>query len=301
MGTPDFAVPSLRKLQKSDHQIVSVVTVPDRPQGRGRKLTASAIKVAAHELALPVLQPESISDPDFIHEIKSLEPDLIVVVAFQILPPELYGLPARGSFNLHASLLPRYRGAAPIHWALLNGDTESGVTTFFLQRKVDTGSMLLQRSVPIQPEDNLGSLHDKLAAVGADVVLETVNGIAEQNLTTTAQDNGLATRAPKVGAEDRQLNFAEDVEQCNNRIRAFAPRPGAITSYAGQSIKILKATPVAGTGAPGEILQADSSALVIACGTDALAVHEIQPEGKRAMPVADFLHGNTILPGATFG
>jgi len=301
LGTPEFAVPSLQALLDSPHQVVGVMTVPDRPQGRGRKLRSSPVKTHALAADLPILQPEDLKAPDLLEKVRALAPDLMVVVAFRILPPELYDIPTMGTFNLHASLLPRYRGAAPIHWALLNGDEETGLTTFFLERRVDTGNILLQQTVPIRDEDDLGSLHDRLSAAGADLVLQTVTGIETGRIKPRRQDPAAATRAPKVTREDRILDFSEPAIQCWRRARAFAPAPGAVTQRQGKQLKILACRPEKGDGAPGQILQLADDHFLIACREGALAVYRVQPEGKRAMSAAAFLLGSKLSVGEMLG
>ncbi len=281
--------------------MVSVVTVPDKQQGRGRREQPSAVKVTAIELDLPVIQPESLNSEDFINTLESLSPDLIVVVAFRILPESVFTLPRLGSFNLHASLLPKYRGAAPIHWALLNGETETGVTTFFLKRSVDTGGIIKQSKVSIVPEDNLYSLYDKLCLTGADLVLETVNMIANGNAEAKDQNNDLATPAPKVTSETRELDFNESAEQCHNRIRAFAPKPGAYTTRDGKMLKVLLSRIVEGEGEPGRIIRLSKTSFAVACRDKALEICSLQPESKKAMDAESYLRGYPIQQGEIFG
>ncbi len=301
MGTPDFAVPALERLHASDHEIQLVVTVPDKQQGRGRRERPSAVKVAAEKMELPILQPERLKDPEFIQQITSLAPDLIIVVAFKILPEVVFTIPHHGSFNLHASLLPKYRGAAPIHWALMNGDQETGATTFFLKRKVDTGNIILQSSIPIEAEDNLHTLYNKLCNLGADLVLDTVHLIAAGPVEEGVQSDESATPAPKVSSETRALNFEESAETCHNRVRAFAPSPGAFTHRDGVLLKILKTKVCDLTGAPGSILAVAADSFTVACGTGSLLVKSIQPESKKAMDAAAYLRGNPLSIGDTLG
>ena len=301
MGTPDFAVPALRALDESPHQIQAVVTVPDKQQGRGRRESPSAVKSAALECNLPILQPEKLTDPDFIDSLKGYAPDVIVVVAFRILPEAVFTLPKYGSFNLHASLLPKYRGAAPIHWALLNGDSETGVTTFFLKRKVDTGNIIKQATASILPEDNLHTLYTKLCKMGADLVLETTNLIANGTAGAGEQDNSLASPAPKITSETRLIHFDEPAEQCHNRVRAFAPTPGAYTHRDGALLKILSSRHVAGHGIPGNIIKVSEDSFTVACQEGALEIISIQPESKKAMDVASYLRGYPVEIGDTLG
>lgn len=301
MGTPDFAVPALRALNESPHHVQAVVTVPDKQQGRGRRERPSAVKSAALECNLPILQPEKLTDTDFINTLKSHAPDLIVVVAFRILPEVVYALPKYGSFNLHASLLPKYRGAAPIHWALLNGESETGVTTFFLKQKVDTGNIIRQAATPILPEDNLYTLYEKLCNLGADLVLETTNLISQGTTVAGEQDNSLASPAPKVTSETRLIHFDESAEQCHNRVRAFAPAPGAYTYRDGALLKILSSRNVAGQGIPGRIIHISGESFTVACQEGALEILSLQPESKKAMDVASYLRGYPVEMGETLG
>ncbi len=301
MGTPDFAVPALEILHDSVHRIQAVVTVPDKQQGRGRRVQGSAVKKTAESLGIPTLQPTGLTDPTFVQQITSFAPDVIVVVAFQILPEVVYTIPNLGSFNLHASLLPKYRGAAPIHWALLNGDTETGVTTFFLKRKVDTGNIIAQHGIVIDPDDNLHSLYAKLCALGAELVLDTVNLIAAGEITAGEQDNSLATPAPKVTSNTQRLNFEESAVQCHNRVRAFAPAPGAFTFRDGSRIKILSTSLADLSGDPGSIIDISESTFTVACGTGALLIKLVQPESKKSMDTAAYLRGNPLKIGDYFG
>ena len=301
MGTPDFAVPALKALNSSPHHIQAVVTVPDKQQGRGRREKPSAVKIVALEFGLPILQPEKLTSPDFISMLKELTPDVIVVVAFKILPEAVFILPKYGSFNLHASLLPKYRGAAPIHWALLNGDVETGVTTFFLKRRVDTGNIIKQIKIPILPEDNLHTLYARLCEVGAELVLETTNLIANGSNVAGEQDNSLASPAPKVTSETRLLDFQENAEKCHNRVRAFAPSPGAFTHRDSGLLKILSTRRVEGLGAPGTILQVSEDGFTVACSEGALEITSVQPESKKVMDAASYLRGYPIEIGDILG
>lgn len=301
MGTPDFAVPSLEILHQSHHQILGVVTLPDKQQGRGRHLRPSAVKQTAHKLGLPVLQPLKLDDLAFIKEIKDLRADLIVVVAFQILPEEVFTLPRFGSFNLHASLLPKYRGAAPIHWAILNGDQETGVTTFFLKQKVDTGNIILQSKTIIQSEDNLQTLYEKLCNLGANLVLDTVDLVASGSAVESKQDNTLATPAPKVTTKTQLLNFEESAQQCHNRVRAFAPVPGAFTLRNGSRLKVLSSRVSELNGEPGSVIAISIDSFTVACHTGSLIIRTVQPESKKVMDAASYLRGNPLQPGDHLG
>lgn len=301
MGTPDFAVPALESIALSKHVVQAVVTAPDKAQGRGRRIQYSAVKHAALKLGLPILQPANLKDDSFLQTLEGLKPDLIVVVAFRILPERVYNLPEYGSFNLHASLLPAYRGAAPIHWALLNGEDETGVTTFFLKKQVDAGNIIAQRKVKIMPQDNLGSLYEKLQSQGAELVVTTINQIARGDIATESQDSGKATPAPKVGPETQRLNFTESNIQCHNRIRAFSPQPGAYTFRNGKRLKILQSEISQLKGQPGEVIALTKDAVVVGCGHESLLLLKVQPEGKRPLQVSDYLRGYPLEVGESLG
>lgn len=301
MGTPAFAVPSLDALVEAGYPPVAVVTVPDRPQGRGLQPRPSAVKVAAERHGLPVLQPESLRDPAFIAELERLAPDVIAVVAFRILPPEVYTLARLGAFNLHASLLPAYRGAAPINRAIMNGEIETGVTTFFLREKVDTGDTILMRRAPIEPDETAGELHDKLAELGAHVVVETVSHIEAGTAETRIQDERRASHAPKIFKEDTEIDWAKTAEEVHNHVRGLSPYPAARTEHAGTALKIYRTRLGRGMGEPGEVLEADGECLVVACGEGAVEVLELQREGRARLPVEAFLKGYEIRPGDRLG
>ena len=308
MGTPDFAVPSLDALVAAGLAPVAVVTVPDKPAGRGQKVRASAVKEAAERHGLPVLQPASLRDA--AADLRALAPDVFVVVAFRILPPEVFEIPALGAFNLHGSLLPAYRGAAPITRALMDGVTETGVTTFFLQRTVDTGAILLQRRIAVGPDDTAGVVHDRLAALGADAVVETVRQIAAGTARPQPQDDALASAAPKIFRDDARIDWSRPAPAVHNHVRALSPSPGAWTEWrpagaeAAETLKVLLTSPTdlpadvedPARGAdrqPGTVSVADGR-LVVACGEGAVEVLEVQRQGKRRMDAADFLNGAEV-------
>lgn len=310
MGTPDFAVPSLDALVGADLRPVAVVTVPDKPAGRGQRLQTSAVKRAAERHGLPVLQPESLRDPAFQGDLAALRPDVLAVVAFRILPPEVYETARLGAFNLHGSLLPAYRGAAPIQRALMDGVEETGVTTFFLQRTVDTGDVVLRRRIAVGPDDTAGDVHDRLAALGAEAVVETVRRIAAGEAYAEPQDDTLASPAPKIFRDDARLDWSRSARDVHNHVRALSPYPGAWTEWAPapgaepETLKVLR-TRLAEVdrqlaGRPGEVAAADGR-LVVACGEGAVEVLEVQREGKRRMAAADFLNGADLAPGTAFG
>ena len=227
MGTPEFAVVSLRKLLEANTNIVTVVTVPDKPKGRGLKLQPSAVKIAALAANIPILQPESLKDPKFIQKLYNSKPDLIIVVAFRILPEEVFTIPPLGTVNLHGSLLPKYRGAAPIHWAIINGEKITGVTTFFIKKEVDTGNIIETIEIPIPSNMTAGELHDIMAAKGAEILLETCRKIEKGSVTTRIQNHSLATKAPKIHQEDCLIDFNQPAEKVHNFIRGLSPYPSA--------------------------------------------------------------------------
>jgi len=292
MGTPDFAVPSLEQLLASVHQVVAVVTAPDKPRGRGQRVSATPIKILAQKHRIPVLQPTSPKDPDFPDALRIFGADLFIVVAFRILPPSIFTIPEKGTFNLHASLLPKYRGAAPIQWAIINGETETGVTTFFIQEKVDTGNILLQRAIPIPPDMTTGDLHDTLAELGAKTVLKTVDLIDAGEVRTTKQLDSIATPAPKIFRETCRIDWAKSAREVHNLIRGLSPYPTAWTMYVGTQIKVFRSKIVDSKihTKPGEILYADNE-LHISCGSGTIAFLSLQQEGRKVMNVDEFLRG----------
>lgn len=301
MGTPEFAVPSLRAILAAGHEVPLVVSTPDRAKGRGLKLTPSAVKACAVEHGIDVATPESLKDPAFIDQLRAAEPEVICVVAFRILPEAVYSIPPKGSFNLHGSLLPKYRGAAPINWAIINGERETGVTTFFLQRQVDTGNVLLQRSIPIAPEMTAGELHDVMMEVGAATVVETLRMIAAGDILPRPQDDTQATPAPKIFRDDCRIDWTLPAERLHDFIRGLSPYPGAFTTLDGKILKILRARVRHDSGlSPGDVL-ATKQTLHVGTGTTALEIMEIQLEGRRAMPVEEFLRGTTLAQGEQLG
>ncbi len=302
MGTPHFAVPTLERLATSRHEVLAVVTNPDRPKGRGRKLAAPPVKEKALERGLAILQPESAQDPALHAALADLAPDLFVVVAFSILPKALLAVPRIGSVNLHPSLLPAYRGAAPIVWAVANGESETGISTFLLNPRVDAGDLLIQRRVAIGADETAGELEARLCPLGADMVLETVDGLEAGTLSPLPQDKRGVTRAPKLNKEDGRIDWSLPAQHIRNRIRGFNPFPGAFTTHGGQQLKIHRAQQVDGAGPAGQVLQADrGNGLVVACGQDALCLESVQPAGKAPMASSAFLLGHSIAPGTRLG
>jgi len=302
MGTPEFAVPSLRAVVEAGHEVVAVVTNQDEPQGRGLKVAPPAVKVAAAELTLPVIQVSSLGDPDFIKDLSSLSPDVMVVVAFRILPREIYSIPKLGTFNLHASLLPKYRGAAPINWAIINGEDETGVTTFFLDDKVDTGNIILQKKIRIGENETAGELSKRLAVLGAEAVAETLARIENGNADVMEQDSSLSTKAPKIAKEDCLIDWSKSAPAVHNFVRGFSPEPGAYTFLGSRMMKIFR------TGLTHEeddlqegAVKVDGGRLLVACADEFLEVLELQLEGKKKLSSADFLRGARIEQDAQLG
>lgn len=306
MGTPEFAVPSLRQVAASGHQILAVVSNPDRPSGRGRRTGPPPVKGVALELGLEVLQPASIDDAGFAEELASRDPDLFVVVAFSILPRRLLTVPRLGSVNLHPSLLPAYRGAAPIVWALFNGESETGVTTFLLSRHVDAGDILLQENVAIEPEETAGELEARLREIGAGLVVASLDGFEKGVLTPSPQGHRGASRAPKLGREDGRLDWRLSTEILRNRVRGANPVPGAFTEWAGGVLKVHRARRADGDfrGEPGTVLLAgakEGGGVVVATGDGALRLVEVQPSGSPRMEATAFVRGHRLEAGMVLG
>jgi methionyl-tRNA formyltransferase len=300
MGTPPFAAVSLKTLVGAGHDVAGVFSRPDRPAGRGRRLKESAVKELAQTLGLPVFQPERPGAA--IADLRTLAPEIVVVVAYgRILPPEILALPPAGCVNLHASLLPAYRGAAPIQWALLNGETRTGVTTMRMDSGLDTGDILLQRECPILPEDDLGALQAKLAGQGAELLLETLRRLETGLLAPQPQRAG-ATMAPRLKREDERLNWTEDAFRLACRIRALSPRPGAFTELRGETLKVWAAEPRTETvgAAPGEIIRPTEQGLLCAAGSGGLELKIVQPAGRGRMTGADFARGRRLRAGERF-
>lgn len=308
MGTAELACASLQALAAAPEFLVAaVVTQPDRPKGRDLKLQPSPVKQAALRAGLAVLQPERARDPAFLEELRRLEPDLIVVVAYgQLLPAAVLTLPPRGCINVHASLLPKYRGAAPIQWAILNGESETGVTLMKMDEKLDTGDILTQRATAITPDDTAATLHDRLARIGAELLIETLGNIVNHTITARPQIEAQATYARKLIREDGRLDWSQSARSLWNRVRAFTPWPGAFTTLPGgtktRTLKIWRASvEEAVAGAPGAVAHADKAGIVVSCGSGALRIHELQLEGGRRLTAAEFLAGHPLHPGDRLG
>ena len=327
MGTPDFAVEPLRRLVEAGKNIVAVVTMPDKPAGRGHKIQFSPVKEYALSVGLPILQPVNLKDPEFVEELRSYQADLQIVVAFRMLPEIVWNMPPLGTFNLHASLLPQYRGAAPINWAVINGETETGITTFFLQHEIDTGNIIMQEKINIAPDDNAGIVHDRLMMLGADLVLKTVNQIESGNLTSTPQDAIVGTRhavsatsetcpqlstlnsqlsttlkpAPKIFKETCRINFNATAESVRNLVRGLAPYPAAwieLTDPAGNTtnMKIYEVSKELCTPShPAGTLVCDGKKILKVAVLDGyIHLDQVQLAGKKRMPAADLMRGTDL-------
>ncbi len=306
MGTPDFAVPSLEALLRGPDELVAVVTQPDRAAGRGKKPRLSPVKTVAVEAGVPVLQPERLRGEvgtGFRAELKRIAPDLIVVAAFgQILPKEVLNLPPRGCINVHASLLPRWRGASPIQWALAAGDETSGVSIMTMDEGLDTGPVILRRSTPVRKDETAGTLHDRLSHLGAEALVEALDMIRQGKAKAEMQDDEEATYAPMLSREDGRLDFKREANELERRVRAFQPWPGSFFRVGDKLVKVHRATVVRSgrvDAEPGTVLAAGSQGIDIACSSGALRLIEVQPEGKRRMDAAAYLagHASDIAPG----
>lgn len=304
MGTPEFAVASLDALVKAGKKVVAVVTAPDRPAGRGQKLKPSAVKTYAIDNGIPVLQPERLKDPEFIAQLSSLKADLQVVVAFRMLPEIVWDMPPLGTVNLHASLLPHYRGAAPINHVLINGEAETGVTTFLLQHEIDTGNILFAEKVAIGPDETAGELHDKLMEVGATILVKTVNALEQNSVTPKPQSSLIAAEqkelksAPKIFREHCHLDWNQKVDDLHNLIRGLSPYPAAFTELNGKTIKIFRSAKEYADSenvpAPGTPISDNKTFLKFSAQDGFIHVLELQAEGKKKMEVVDFLRGVKI-------
>ena len=299
MGTPEFAVPSLDILYKAGYNIMGVITAPDKPSGRGMKTAESAVKKYAVDKNLNILQPEKLKDPDFIEKLKYLKADIQVVVAFRMLPEVVWNMPPMGTINLHGSLLPQYRGAAPINWAIINGEKETGITTFKLQHEIDTGDILLQESFPIGETDSTGDVHDKMKEIGAQLLLKTIKSLADDSikevpqLSTVNYNPSTIKHAPKIFTETCKIDFTNTVEDVYNLIRGLAPYPAAFTFLGDKKLKIYRAEKITQQPSvkPGKFETDEKTYLQFACSDGYIKVLELQMEGKKKMITTDFLRG----------
>ena len=291
-GTPDFAVASLQAVVAAGYQVVAVVTAPDKASGRGLKIQSPPVKIAAQSLGIPVLQPEKLKSPDFIETLKSFHADLQIVIAFRMLPEIVWNMPKMGTFNLHASLLPAYRGAAPINHVIINGETETGVSTFFLQHAIDTGNILLQEKVKIDSNDNAGSLHDKLMEIGSKLVVKTLDAILSNTTQAIPQPQGEFPEAPKIFTETCFINWHQPALIVHNLVRGLSPYPAAFTEFKGKKLKVFETKLTDEKSENSGIIQADEQGRLMAhCSDFKLELLSVQPEGKKRMSAKDFLNG----------
>ena len=291
MGSPDFAIPSLEKIYQSNHQLAAVVSNKDKRRGRGGKKSPTAVKAWAEERQIPIVTVEDPKDPGFALEMEAINPDLIVVVAFRILPEAVLEIPSKGSINLHASLLPKYRGAAPIHWAVINGEAETGCTVFFLKQKVDTGDIIKQQKTPIGLEETTGDVYNRLKQIGADLLLDAVNEIAEDRFQTIPQEDEKATPAPKLYREDCLINPEQPAEQVHNKIRGLSPFPTAYAWLDGQKFNLYRSK----TGPDIEVMAGQLTTyddrLLLGCSSGTVELLEVQLEGRKRVSGSDFVNG----------
>ena len=302
MGTPDFACPTLQKLIERGENLVAVVTQPDRPKGRGQKLMPPPVKEQAERNGIPVYQPHKVRHPEFIDIIRELKPDVIVVVAFgQILPKALLDIPKHGCINVHASLLPRYRGAAPLNWCIINGEAETGITTMLMDVGLDTGDMLLTRKTPLDEDEDILSLHDRMATMGADLLAETLDRLGTGDLVPQPQNNADSCYAPMLKKEDGVINWHGAARTIHNQVRGLAVWPGACTTVGDQTLKIFRTRIGDGSGEPGTVLQAAKGTLEVACQSGSLFLHELQLAGKKRLDSASFLAGYPVSVGTLLG
>lgn len=300
MGTPDFAVPSLARLLECGHEVPAVFTQPDKPAGRGHKLTPPPVKKLAAAQGLTVYQPDTLRDEQVQKMLRDLAPDVIAVVAYgKLLPPQVLEIPRLGCVNVHGSLLPKYRGAAPIQWSVLNGDSEAGVTTMYMAQGLDCGDMILKESVALGKEETSGELYERLAPIGADLLIKTLDLLEKGNAPREKQDDALSSTAPMLTKQMARLDFTQSAEQLTRLINGMNPWPVAHTLLDGNLLKVYRARPAEGRGAPGEVLAAKGFAA--ACGQGALELLEIQAQGSKRMAAADYLRGHPVKPGTKLG
>lgn len=309
MGTPEFAVPTLRILIENNYEILAVITQSDRPKGRGKTVVSPPVKVLAEQYGIPVVQPKKIRKEEVLQQIRNLSPDVIVVVAYgQILPKVLLAIPPLGCINVHGSLLPKYRGAAPIHRAIIQGEEKTGITTMFMDEGMDTGDMLLKQEIPIEHNDTAESLHDKLSLIGAELLLETLRQLEAGTLKRIPQNDEAATYAPMLKKEDGLINWQETAVTIERKVRGLYPWPGAYTYFQGKMLKLLKvaveerATETCDSSLAGTILELDKTVgVLIATGKGCLRILEIQPENKKPMSCSDFCRGYRLSVGDKLG
>lgn len=309
LGTGDFALPTFLKLIETGHDVVALVTQPDRPQGRKQELIPSRIKLAAMERGIPVDQPEDVNAPDAIEQIRQRKPDLVVTAAYgQILSADLLAVPTLGGINLHGSVLPAYRGAAPVARAIQRGEVETGVTVIRMNPRVDAGGMLAIARTPIDPEETAGALEERLAALGAPLVAQVIDGLAAGTVQPIPQEKARVTKAPKLRKEDGQIDWTKPAQQVHNLVRALQPWPTASTLWHSTEVGkeplrliVHRSAVVEGSGTPGQVLEAGDDRLIVAAGQGSLRILVVQVPGKKAMPVSDFLNGHHVLVGDRLG
>ena len=305
MGTPDFAVASLEALVASSHEVVGVITAPDRPAGRGHKLRASAVKESALKHDLPLMQPPKLKNPEFLEDLRGWNADLFVVVAFRMLPEVVWDMPPQGTINLHGSLLPDYRGAAPIHWAVINGDTQTGATTFQLAHEIDTGGIIDQLTLDIGPNDTTGDVHDRMMVEGAKLLVQTVDKIAAGQANPIPQSEWPHARdtfrhAPKIWKNDARIDWSTSAQHVHNKVRGMNPFPGAWTELDGQVVKVHETRPDDTQKLPPGTVRIQGDRMWVGCGDHAVEINMLQLQGKRRMATDVFLKGTQLDSGATF-
>lgn len=301
MGTPDFAVYGLKAIVEAGHEVAAVITQPDKAKGRSKALVPTPVKEQAIEYDIPVYQPEKVREDSIVDMLKKIAPEVIVVAAYgQILPESILSIPPYGCINIHASLLPKYRGAAPIEWSIIDGEKTTGVTTMYMEKGLDTGDMIEKTEVDIEDTDTGASLHDKLAAAGAELIVSTLKAVENGTATRTKQDDEKSCYAKMLSREMGNIDFSRDASYIERLIRGLNPWPCAYTSLDGKNLKIFKADVVEKSGNPGEIIEVTRKTFTVACGKDALVIRNLQPEGKKPMDTVAFLNGNKIEPGMKF-
>jgi len=302
MGTPEFALPTLQGLIDAGVDLVGIYTQPDRPKGRGKQVAVPPVKELALNHGIPVFQPPKLRAPEAAADLEDLAPDLIVVVAYgQILPKRVLDIPRYGCINVHASLLPKYRGAAPINKAIMEGETETGITTMLMDAGLDTGDMLVKRSLAIGPDETAGELHDRLARLGRETMEETLRQLCAGELAPEKQDDNLTSYAPMLKKEDGRLDWSRPADELHNLVRGLDPWPGAYTTLNGQLLKVARTRVAAGSGAPGSVVAADQEGVCVACGDGLLVVGELQLPGRKRLAAADFLRGQPLPAGTRLG
>jgi methionyl-tRNA formyltransferase len=303
-GTPDFASRCLEKIISSKHQVAAVVTAPDKRKGRGMKLEPPEVKRLALTRGLDIFQPANLKDPLFLQRLSSYNADLFCVVAFRILPEQVFSMPPKGCINLHASLLPKYRGAAPINWAIINGEKETGLTTFFIRKAVDTGDMLLQEKIEIGPDQTFGELLDRMADLGGELLIRTIDIIETGNIKPVCQNSSQATPAPKLIPQMGNIDWSKKAIEVHNLVRGLSPYPGAYSFRSGKKILILRTSPLdsdAAANPPGRVLQADPrKGIIVTCGAGGIQILQLKPESGKAITGAEYVRGHRLIAGEIF-